>query len=214
LHQHANPALYIKKQGFAASLPGLHTVPDSDNDCKENIPLLEKTRTIIIIWRVGKTGERMRIIAVIGGSSESRANLKEAEAVGSLIAKSGAALLCGGLKGVMEAAARGAKKEGGITIGMLPHDSARHANRYIDIPIATGLGIGRNVIIARTADALIAVGGKYGTLSEIAYSLQLEKPVIGIRTWDIKGIIGAEDAEDAVGRALTLLDRTQDSGNR
>lgn len=147
----------------------------------------------------------MKIIAVIGGRNEGKATLREAEEAGRLIARSGAALMSGGLGGVMAAASRGAKKEGGLVIGILPHDHKRHANKYVDISIATGLGIGRNVIIARTADAVIAVGGEYGTLSEIAFSLQLGKPVLGIRTWDIKGVIPAKDAREAVKKALGLL---------
>ncbi|MCG2720856.1 MAG: TIGR00725 family protein [Thermodesulfovibrionales bacterium] len=146
-----------------------------------------------------------RIIAVIGGRRTENALLKEAEEVGRLIAGNGAVLVCGGLGGVMEAASRGAKAEGGLTVGILPQNDAKAANQYIDIPITTGLGIGRNVVIARTADALIAVGGEYGTLSEIAFALQMGKPVIGIRTWDIKGVIPAENAGEAVAKAFELL---------
>ena len=146
------------------------------------------------------------IIAVIGGRRTDKSLLKEAEEVGRLIAQKGATLVCGGLGGVMEAASRGAKSEGGLTVGILPHDHAKEANQFIDIPIATGLGIGRNVIIARTADALIAVGGEYGTLSEIAFALQMGKPVVGIRTWDIKGIINADNAYEAVNKVFELLE--------
>jgi len=106
----------------------------------------------------------------------------------------------------MEAASRGAKLEGGLTVGILPHDHSKEANQYIDFPVATGLGIGRNVIIARTADALIAVGGEYGTLSEIAFALQMGKPVVGIKTWDIKGVVGAKNAADAVNKVFELLE--------
>ncbi len=146
-----------------------------------------------------------KIIAVIGGRRIEKALLAEAEEVGKLIAKSGAILVCGGLGGVMEAASKGAQAEGGLTVGILPQDNPDRANQYIDIPVTTGLGIGRNVIIARTADALIAVGGEYGTLSEIAFALQMKKPVIGIKTWDIKGVIASENALDAVDKALNLL---------
>jgi uncharacterized protein (TIGR00725 family) len=145
------------------------------------------------------------IIAVIGGRRTEKALLKEAEEVGRLIARKGATLVCGGLGGIMESASRGAKSEGGITVGILPQNDSDNANQYIDIPIATGLGIGRNVIIARTADALIAVGGAYGTLSEIAFALQMGKPVAGIRTWDIKGIISVENAAEAVERIFERL---------
>ena len=146
-----------------------------------------------------------KLIAVIGGRKTTKALLVEAENVGRLIARSGAALVSGGLGGVMEAASRGAKEEGGLTVGILPQESKGHANEYITIPIATGLGIARNVIIARSADALIAVGGEYGTLSEIAFALQMGKPVIGIKSWQIKGVIEAEGAEDAVSKALGLI---------
>jgi uncharacterized protein (TIGR00725 family) len=146
-----------------------------------------------------------KIIAVIGGRKAEKALLAEAEEVGRLIAKSGAILVCGGLGGVMEAASKGAQAEGGLTVGILPHDNSSHANQHIDIPIATGLGIGRNVIIARTADALIAIGGEYGTLSEIAFALQMKKPVIGIRTWDIKGVMSGENAADAVNKVFDVL---------
>jgi len=146
-----------------------------------------------------------KIIAVIGAGTANEPILKIAEEVGRLIARRNALLICGGLKGVMEAAAKGAKTEGGLTIGILPQKNKNEANRYIDIPIATGFGEGRNVIIARTADALISVGGEYGTLSEIAFALKMGKPVIGIRTWDIKGIIKAENAEEAVQKAFEFL---------
>lgn len=151
--------------------------------------------------------ERTGIIAVIGGRRASRALLREAEEVGALIAEAGAVLVTGGLGGVMEAASRGAKRAGGLTVGILPQDGSHHANAYVDVPVATGLGIGRNVIIARTADALVALGGQYGTLSEIAFALQLGKTVVGIGTWDIRGVMAAEDARDAVDKAVRALPR-------
>jgi uncharacterized protein (TIGR00725 family) len=147
-----------------------------------------------------------KIICVIGGRRVEKSLLHEAEMVGRLIARKGAIVVCGGLGGVMEAVAKGARSEGGLTVGILPQDHKRETNAYIDVPIVTGLGIGRNVIIARTADAVIAVGGEYGTLSEIAFSLQMGKPVIGIRTWDIKGIIPADNAEDAVTKVFDILE--------
>ncbi len=147
------------------------------------------------------------VIAVIGGRKVEKRLLHEAQEVGRLIANHDAILVSGGLGGVMEAASKGAKAEGGITLGILPHEHKREMNEYIDVPVATGLGIGRNVIIARTADALIAVGGEYGTLSEIAFALQMKKPVVGIKTWDIKGIIPAENAQDAVKKVFEILER-------
>lgn len=148
---------------------------------------------------------RKKIIAVIGAGTADDAILKIAEDVGRLIARRGAVLICGGLGGVMDTASKGAKSAGGITVGILPQNHTKDANPNIDIPIATGFGEGRNVIIARTADAIIAVGGEYGTLSEIAFGLKMGKPVIGIGTWDIKGTIKAKNAEDAVEKAFELL---------
>ncbi len=143
-----------------------------------------------------------RVIGVIGGRRVSGELLRVAEEVGRLIAERGAVLLCGGLGGVMEAAARGAKASGGLTVGILPQDDRGCANPFIDIPVATGLGMGRNVIIARTGDAFVAIGGEYGTLSEIAFALQLGKPVAGINTWDIEGVMKAESAEEAVRKVV------------
>lgn len=145
------------------------------------------------------------LIAVIGGRKVEKFLLKEAEGVGRLLAKRGAILLCGGLGGVMEAVSKGMSSEGGLTIGILPQDHKEKANAFVDVPIATGLGVGRNVIIARAADAVIAVGGAYGTLSEIAFALQMEKPVVGIRTWDVKGVVSARDAEEAVKKIYEIL---------
>ncbi len=149
------------------------------------------------------------IVAVIGGRDASESLLKTAEEVGKELADAGVMVLTGGLTGVMYWASKGAKEAGGITIGVLPQEDKTHANPYVDIPVATGLGIGRNVIIARTADALIAVGGGYGTLSEIAFALQLQKPVIGIQTWDIQGVIRAQTAKEAVQKALEQINRNQ-----
>ncbi len=147
-----------------------------------------------------------RLISVVGGRKVEKRLLREAEKLGRLIAAKDAVVVCGGLTGVMEAVSKGAKAGGGLTVGILPHEHKKNANEYIDIPLATGLGIGRNVIIARTADAVIAVGGEYGTLSEIAFALQMGKPVVGIETWDIRGIIPAEHAEDAVEKVFELLE--------
>jgi len=145
------------------------------------------------------------MIAVIGAGKADERTLKTAEEVGRLIAEGGAVLVCGGLGGVMEAAARGAKAGGGVTVGILPHNQSDDANPYIDIAIPTGFGEGRNVIIARSARVLIAVGGEYGTLSEIALGLKMGKPVIGINTWEVKGVVRAENAEDAVRKAFELM---------
>ena len=142
--------------------------------------------------------ERKTVIAVIGGRSAEAGLLSEAEAAGKLIARAGAVLASGGLGGIMQAASKGAKEAGGLTLGILPGDDKSAANPYVDLPVATGFGIGRNIVLVRTADALLAIGGKYGTLSEIAYALQMGKPVVGIGTWEIEGVKSAPDAQEAV----------------
>jgi uncharacterized protein (TIGR00725 family) len=145
------------------------------------------------------------IIGVIGAGTAGEDILGMAEETGRLIAEHGCLLICGGMGGVMEASARGAKKAGGTTIGILPQPDRHTANPYIDIPIATSFGEARNIIIVRTADILIAVGGEYGTLSEIAFALKTEKRVIGLHTWDIKGIVRAETPVEAVDIAMKIL---------
>ena len=104
----------------------------------------------------------------------------------------------------MEFAAKGAKEAGGFTIGILPGTSKEEANGYIDIPIVTGLGHARNVIIAHSSDSIIAISGEHGTLSEIAIGLKLKKTVIGLNTWDIEGVIRAKTAGEAVEKAFTV----------
>jgi uncharacterized protein (TIGR00725 family) len=132
--------------------------------------------------------------------------MRTAEEVGKLIAMYGHTLICGGLGGVMEAAAKGARGAGGTTVGILPQAERHAANPHIDIPIATGFGEGRNLVIIRTADILIAVAGEYGTLSEIAFALKMGKQVIGLGTWEIPGIIRASSPLEALELALELLD--------
>ena len=126
-----------------------------------------------------------KLVAVIGGGQCSREESRLAEKVGRELARHGAILVCGGLGGVMEAACRGASAEGGVTIGILPGDNRHLANPYVQIPIVTGLGYARNAIVAKSAQAVIAVGGAYGTLSEIAHALQNNIPVIGLSTWSL-----------------------------
>ncbi|MBL7092327.1 MAG: TIGR00725 family protein [Candidatus Omnitrophica bacterium] len=137
-------------------------------------------------------------IAVIGGHSCSADIAKIAETAGKGIAQMGHPLICGGLGGVMEAACKGAKSAGGRTIGILPGHDKGEANPYVDIPIATGLGYMRNNLVVKNAEIIIAIDGKEGTLSEIAFALQMKKPVLGINTWDIPGIIQVKDAQDAI----------------
>jgi uncharacterized protein (TIGR00725 family) len=148
-------------------------------------------------------------VAVAGAGTASAEERQAAEDVGRLIAQAGAVLVCGGLGGVMEAASRGAKSAGGTTIGILPGHERKAANEHVDIAIATGLGEMRNGLVVRSADVLIAVGGEFGTLSEIALALKAGKPVIGLATWQLARdalsgdpVIQASSPEDAVKRAL------------
>lgn len=144
-------------------------------------------------------------IGVIGASRCNKKIAKIAYQVGREIAKKKAILICGGLGGVMEEAARGAKENKGLTVGILPGFSSSSANPYIDIPIVTGMDHGRNIIVVRSCDAIIAIGGREGTLSEIAFALKLVIPVIGIETWEIEGVIKAKHARNAVEKALQAL---------
>ena len=137
-------------------------------------------------------------IAVIGGHTCSEEVAQTAETVGKGIARMDATLICGGLSGVMEAACKGAKSAGGKTIGILPGHNKEEANLYVDIPIVTGLGYMRNNLVIKNADIVIAIDGKEGTLSEIAFALQMKKPIIGINTWDIPGVIQVKGAQEAV----------------
>jgi len=143
-----------------------------------------------------------RYVGVIG-AGECDADLERlAEDVGRGVAEAGAVLVCGGMRGVMEAACRGAKAAGGLTIGILPGRDRSEANAFVDVAVATGINEARNLTIIRTADALIAVGGSYGTLSEIGFALKAGKKVVGLATWDIKGIVPAATPEEAVRLAM------------
>ncbi len=146
-------------------------------------------------------------IGVIGGSAPSERALKLAYETGKLIARAGAILVCGGLGGVMEAAARGAKEAGGFTIGILPGREKEAANPYIDLPIVTNIGYLRNAMVVLNSDVVIAVDGSYGTLSEIAYAMIYGIKVVGLETWDIEGVEPASSPEDAVRKALEILGR-------
>jgi len=157
------------------------------------------------------TGKK-RVIAVIGGGQPSAKESRFAEEVGRELARQGAILVCGGLGGVMEAACKGASLQGGITIGVLPGDSRRAANPYVQIPVVTGMGYARNVVVVKSAQAVIAIGGSYGTLSEIAHALQNGIPVIGLNTWSLSrngqqdnSMIPVQSPVDAVNRALDLI---------
>ncbi len=161
--------------------------------------------------------QRTISIAVIGPGLCSPKEASLAEQVGRLLARNRATLICGGLGGVMEAACKGAAAEGGTTIGILPTDKSSDANPYVKVAIATGIGYARNAIVARSAQAVIAIGGAYGTLSEIAFALQSNIPVIGLNTWSLArpspasgqveedtSIVRVDDAATAVELALSL----------
>ena len=154
----------------------------------------------------------MSTVAVIGAAEASADEEQAAEAIGRLLAEAGCLLVCGGLGGVMAAACRGAKQAGGRTIGILPGDTRREANPWVDVAIPTGMGEGRNLLVVRASDAVIAVGGEFGTLSEIALALKLERPVVGLSTWSITReglsvdpLLRAATPEDAVRLALERL---------
>ncbi len=149
-----------------------------------------------------------RRIGVIGAGICPPEIADIARHVGELIAGRGGILYCGGLGGVMEAAARGASEAGGLTVGILPGSKASDANSFITVPVVTGMGHARNVILVRSSEAIIALPGSHGTLSEIAIALKMWKPVVGIGAWgDLPGVHGAKDPEDAVEQAFSFVNR-------
>ena len=154
----------------------------------------------------------MSYVAVVGAGVASPDEERAADAVGRLLAEAGCHLVCGGLGGVMAAACRGAKGAGGRTIGILPGDTRREANPWVDVAIPTGMGEGRNLLVVRAANAVIAVGGEFGTLSEIALALKLGRPVVGLSTWtsakeglSVDPVMRAATPEEAVRLALERL---------
>ena len=149
-------------------------------------------------------------MAVCGSGGAEPAELAAAEAVGRELAARGAVVVCGGRGGVMESACRGAKSAGGTTLGILPGYDRRDANEFVDVAVATGLGEARNALVVRAADAVIAVGGEWGTLSEIALALRAGKRVVGLGTWELperggRGVLQAAAPHDAVDLALADL---------
>ena len=141
---------------------------------------------------------------MVGPGTATDAEVAAAEEVGRRLAATGAILVCGGLGGVMEAACRGAKAGGGTTVGILPGASRADANPHVDVALATGLGEARNALVVRAVDALVAVGGEYGTLSEIALALKAGKPVVGVGTWEIEGVRAVAEPVEAARLALEL----------
>ncbi len=145
-------------------------------------------------------------IAVIGAGKCSKKMKDLAEEVGKAIADKGGVLICGGLGGIMEAAAKGVKSKKGITIGILPGDDREEANEFIDYAIPTGIGEARNLVVIKAADAVIALPGKFGTLSEMAFCMKLGKPLISLSAWNISEEIERyEDPVKAVERAFQLI---------
>ncbi len=153
------------------------------------------------------------VLAVVGSGGDLAPDLEAvAEAAGRAVAESGALLVCGGLGGVMAAACRGAVAAGGTTVGLLPGTDRRAANPWVTVPVATGLGELRNGLVVRAADALVALGGEHGTLSEIALALKLGRPVVGVGSWRLvrpdgtrdRAMVTADDPVAAVAAALRL----------
>lgn len=133
------------------------------------------------VTRLQQQAGRCRVpVGILGGKNASEEQLADALELGSLIARMGLTLICGGRGGVMEAACKGATEAGGICVGLLPDETPDAANPYVTIPLATGIGVARNAILTRAALCLVAVGGGYGTLSEIAFGLQFKKTVLGL----------------------------------
>jgi uncharacterized protein (TIGR00725 family) len=150
-------------------------------------------------------------VAVIGPADAASQELADAEEVGRRLADAEAVVVCGGRGGVMEAVCRGARSAGGLTLGILPGRDRSEANPFVEVAVPTGLGEARNALVVRSADAVVAIGGAYGTLSEIAFALKGGTPVIGLRTWELArggkpdtGIVQVESAEEAVRTALDL----------
>jgi len=152
---------------------------------------------------IEKNLRKARRVAVIGGHQPDEEALKIAYETGQRLAQAGAILVCGGLSGVMEAAARGAREAGGLTIGILPGTNLEEANPFIDLPLATGIGFNRNSMVVLNADSVIAIDGEYGTLSEIAFARLYNKKVVGVNTWKIEGVLAVNSASEAVDQALS-----------
>lgn len=153
-------------------------------------------------------------ISVIGGNQCTGKQIRVAEEIGAELARRGITLVCGGLGGVMHAACKGAHSGGGTTIGILPGHNREDANPYVDIPIVTTIGEARNVIVVCTGQAVIAIDGEYGTLSEIAHALRNNIPVVGLDTWALvksnipdSSIIIAHNAKDAVDKAIAAIEK-------
>lgn len=148
---------------------------------------------------------RAPYVAVVGPGNASPQELASAEDVGAGLAALGAVVVTGGLGGVMEAASRGARSKRGHTLGILPGEDREAANGWVEIAVATGLGELRNGLVVRAADALVAIGGGHGTLSEVALALKLGRPVVGLGTWNVHGVEHVSTPADAIDRISALL---------
>ena len=145
-------------------------------------------------------------ISIIGGGTVADDARETAAQTGRVVARRGHTVVCGGLGGVMEAACRGAKAAGGDTIGILPTDRRADANDYVDVPIATGLGHGRNALVVMNGDAAVAVDGAGGTLSEIGFSLVFDRPIAGLGTHEVRGVEACETPVEAVEYVESAVD--------
>jgi uncharacterized protein (TIGR00725 family) len=148
---------------------------------------------------------RTPYVAVVGPGEASPTELHAAEEIGAGLAVAGAVVVTGGLGGVMEAACRGARSKRGRTLGILPGDDREAANGWVELAIATGLGELRNGLVVRAADALVAIGGGHGTLSEVAFALKLGRPVVGLGTWDVHGVEHVSTPAEAIDLIAGLL---------
>ncbi|MFZ5801041.1 MAG: TIGR00725 family protein [Candidatus Omnitrophota bacterium] len=148
---------------------------------------------------------KIKIVGVIGSHACDKEVEKIALNLGKKLSNVANYLVCGGLCGVMQAACQGFKQGGGVTIGIIPSYNKKDANPYVDIVIPTGLGFARNVLVVKSADAVIALPGETGTLSEIAYCLQFGIPVISLKSWDIPGVIRVESVDEAVAKVKDLI---------
>lgn len=148
---------------------------------------------------------RKRIVGVIGGHNCNKEVEQIAHNLGKKLSKVVDYIVCGGLTGVMEEVCKGFKAGGGVTIGIITSYDKKDANPYVDIVIPTGLGLARNVLVVKTADAVIALPGEAGTLSEIAYCLQFGIPVINLNSWDIKRTISVSTVDEAIKKVKELI---------
>ena len=142
--------------------------------------------------------DKAKRVSVFGGRVITKEVYDDTVFIGKELVKAGYIVFCGGGQGVMEAISKGVNSENGLVVGILKGQDIDEANAYLSIPISTGIGIARNAVLAYNCDVAIAISGQYGTLSEIAYAFQLDKPVIGYETWDIEPIIKAESPKDVI----------------